>query len=259
MNYQNRITKLRQEIKEQNLDAILISDVPNILYFTGFSNFSKEEREGYLIVTKKNSYIITDTLYSEAVDKEVSHCKLLVKTSSEPFLVLLKNLIKKEKILSLCFEENDISVSEFKLIRKAFPRTSMLRSIQVAELREIKEDNEIELIQKACQIGDAAFDFILGKIKPGISEKELAWELEKFIKDQKAELSFSTIVAFGPNSSVPHHQTSDKRLQPKSDRSLSETNENIILIDFGVKYKNYCSDMTRTVFFGKANTEQKKM
>jgi len=116
-------------------------------------------------------------------------------------------------------------------------------------LRVKKEEEEIAAIQKACKLGDSAFEYVLGKIKPGMSEQEVAFELEMFIKKHGAELSFRTIIASGKNSSVPHHQTSNQKL-------MSNT---ILLLDFGVKIDNYCSDMTRTIFLGKANPDQKKM
>ena len=247
MDYKKRILKLKKMLKSEKLDAVLVSSIPNIIYFTGFSNFSKEEREAYLIITKKNAYILTDTRYSEAVEKEVPHCKILVRSPSEPNKKILKNLIIIDDIKTIGVETDNITVAEYTEFKKIFPS---LHPCDISELREIKDTEEIELIQKACKIGDAAFEHVLGKIKPGITEIELAWEMEKYIRAHGATLSFDTIVAFGPHSSVPHHQTNNQS---------QLTNSSIVLFDFGVKYQNYCSDMTRTIFFGKATVEQKKM
>lgn len=116
-------------------------------------------------------------------------------------------------------------------------------------LRVIKKPKEIQAIERACQLGDKTFKYILKKIKPGITEKQLAFEIEFFIKKNGADISFPPIVAFGANSSIPHHKTSNKQLATRE----------LVLLDFGVKLNNYCSDMTRVVFFAKANPKQKKI
>jgi len=157
---------------------------------------------------------------------------------------IFENLSKKIKKIGI--EENDLSVAEYKKIRKHFKTVNLK---ELSNLRTIKGEDEILKIEKACKLGDEAFDFILKKLKLGVSEKQIAFELEFFIKRNGADISFPPIVAFGKNSSIPHHQTSDKRLKTKS----------IVLLDFGVKLGNYCSDMTRTIFFGKADDKFKKI
>lgn len=98
-------------------------------------------------------------------------------------------------------------------------------------------------------MGDKAFTHILKEIKPGMSEKEVGFLLDTYIRKQGTDISFKTIVAFGAGAATPHHTISDNKLQEKD----------IVLLDFGVKYKNYCSDMTRTVFIGNPTTEEKKV
>ncbi|OGH06691.1 MAG: hypothetical protein A2W22_02250 [Candidatus Levybacteria bacterium RBG_16_35_11] len=113
----------------------------------------------------------------------------------------------------------------------------------------IRSSREIEDIKKACRISDLAFNFILKKIKIGISEKELAKILSKFLRKKSGGISFRTIVAFGKNSSEVHHKVTNQKLK------LSD----VIMLDFGAKVNGVCSDITRTVFFGKATDEQKKV
>jgi len=115
----------------------------------------------------------------------------------------------------------------------------------------VKSPAEILAIEKACRLGDKTFDYVLGKIKEGVSEKGLAFEIQFFIKKQGADISFPPIVAFGKNSAFPHHV-------PTHNSKLL-THNSIILLDFGVRLNNYCSDMTRTVFFGSANAEYRKI
>ena len=115
--------------------------------------------------------------------------------------------------------------------------------------RVIKTPREISKIKKACNLGDKVFDYILRKIHLGITEKELAQEINSLIKNYKSKPSFPTIVAFGENSANIHNIPTDNKLAKNQ----------IILLDFGTKIDGYCSDMTRTIFFGKPTEKQKKM
>jgi Xaa-Pro aminopeptidase len=118
----------------------------------------------------------------------------------------------------------------------------------VEDLRVIKNETELEDIRKAAKITDCAFDFIKGKIKKGASEKELALELEYFLKKNADEAAFPPIVAFGKNAAIPHYL-------PTNNQQL--TTNNLILLDFGAKIHGYCSDMTRVVFFGEPSSKHK--
>jgi Xaa-Pro aminopeptidase len=115
--------------------------------------------------------------------------------------------------------------------------------------RVIKTPREISKIKKACNLGDKVFDYILRKIHLGITEKELVREIDSFIKNSGSKPSFPTIVAFGKNSANIHNVPADNKLAKNQ----------IILLDFGVELNGYCSDMTRTIFFGKPTEKQKKM
>lgn len=248
MLFQKRIEQFKKDLGKK-LDGVLITSVSNITYLTGYSNFSVEEREAYLLLTKDKSYIFTDARYAEAIKKSVPHFELKEINQKTPLKEIILNLSKKHDLIKIGIEEDDLKVTEHKFFSKHF---NSLKKFETQKSRSVKTDEEIKLIKKACQIGDKAFEYILNQIKIGISEKELASKLEIFIKKQDgAALSFETIVAFGPNSSVPHHQTGDTMLKNK--------NGQFVLLDFGVKYKNYCSDMTRTVFFGPASGKQKKI
>ncbi len=242
--FESRLKQLKKHLKEQNLDAVFVSNVSNITYLTGYSNFSDKEREAYLVIGKDFQYLITDGRYSQAVKKQVPHFTLFERGYKNKTEDLLKDL--KPKIKSLGIEEDDLLVLEYKLIKKHFKN---LKHFETNNPRSIKTDEEIKKIDNACKIGDLAFEYILKKIKTGISEKETAYELEHFVKQKGSDLSFPTIVGFSKNSSVPHHHTGSDKLNKK--------NGQFVLLDFGVRYENYCSDMTRTVFFGKPNEKQK--
>lgn len=239
-----RLKKLKENLKKEKLDAVFVSSVSNISYLSGFSNFSKDEREAYLLIGQNFGYIITDGRYSEAVKIQVPHLKLFERSNNKSSEKLFKK--HKKEINTLGIEEDNLTVAEHKILKKNFKN---LKHFNVSSLRSVKNDEELSKIKKACQIGDLAFKYILKKIRVGVSEKEIAWELEKFVKEKDAEFSFPTIVAFGANSSVPHHQTGDTKLKVGD----------FVLIDMGAKVDSYCSDMTRTVFFGKPSKEQKEI
>ena len=241
------LAKLRKEIKNNKLDAILISSVPNIIYLTNYSGFSKEEREAYLFITKNEQHILPDGRYTTAVKALIPDFKLIEISPKNPANELLKKIKVKYRIKKLGIEENNLTYKEYKEISSCFDD---LNHFSLTNLRTIKDEKEISKIEKACRLGDETFNYILKKIRLGVSEKDVANKIEFFIKKNGGDLSFPTIVAFGKNSAIPHHQASDQRLTTK---------DQVILLDFGVKLDNYCSDMTRTIFFGSANAEFKKM
>lgn len=240
----NKIIQIRQLLAKEKLDAMLISSVSNIVYFTGFANFSKDEREAYLIITLNEQYIITDGRYAEAVKKEMPYFQLFERSANNSTQKLFKKISKKIQVLGV--EEDELTVAEHKLFKKHFKKT---KHIDIKKQRAIKTEEEINKIEQAAKLGDRAFKYILKKIKPEISEKQLAFELEFFIRKNGGELSFPAIVAFGENSAMPHHQTGERKL----------TTGDVVLLDFGVKFNDYCSDMTRTVFLRKPSEKQRKI
>ena len=242
--FDSRINQLKKQIKKEKLDAVFISDVSNISYLSGFTNFSKDEREAYLFVGHDFGYIITDGRYSEAVKNQVPHLTLFERGHKKGTEDLFKKHKKEIKILGI--EEDNLTVAEHKVLKKHFKK---LKNFDVSRLRIVKVKEEIEKIKKACELGDKAFKYILTKLKIGITEKEIAQNLEKIFKEQGAEFSFPTIVAFGKNSSVPHHQTGNTKLK----------DGDFVLLDLGARVDNYCSDMTRVVFFGSPSDRQKEI
>lgn len=244
----DRLAKTRKVLKKQTLDALLISSPANITYLTGYSNFSKDEREAFLLITNDQQCILTDGRYSEAVSSTVPNWKLIEVSTRISFKKILRALAKKLQIHRIGFEENNVTFWEYTMLSSCF--NDLNHDSSVEKLRMVKDREEITAIQNASALGDRAFVSVLKKIREGITEKQIALELEWFIKKHSADISFPPIVAFGENSSIPHHQTSDQRLASSGQ---------FVLLDFGVKVNNYCSDMTRTVFFGRASNKQREM
>lgn len=241
----NRVHNLRRILKEQNCEAVLLSSVPNIFYLTGYGGFSYEERDAYVLVTQSDNYVISSALYAEAVKVQVPHMHSIERTRERSFSSVLSDLISKHKIKTCGFEHDNLTVYEYNTIA-SLPFT--LQPVDLSELRIIKDISELDKMQKACGLVDKAFTYICSQVKTGITEKELSSLLEIFLKQHHADNSFRPIFAFGENAAVPHHLTSDKKLEKNT----------CILMDFGAKYEQYCSDMSRTVFFGKAPNDFKR-
>jgi Xaa-Pro aminopeptidase len=265
-----RLQNLRQILKQHELDAALISSVPNIIYLTGITHFSKEEREAFVLITQTNQYIFTDARYTHAVRQLAADFTLKEIGHEHSFTQLLKEISDEEQITILGIETNNLTVFEHERILKALSNTKnnpvvipanagiqkikktspfSYKHFDLTELRIKKDLQEINKIQKACAFGDKTFEFIHKKLKLGMTEKQVAFEMETFMRQHGYEPSFPTIVAFEENAAIPHHKTSDKKL----------TEDNIILLDFGVKYEEYCSDMTRTILFGNPSPEKKRV
>lgn len=220
-------------------DAYLILTEVNRYYFTGFrSSF------GMLLITKGKKYYATDMRYGLAAKQSLSGYELILgneKQCNQGIAAALKECGVK----TLGYEDGDVTVRQFEKMRSDFENVEFVACGEnIANLRMIKTEQEIEWIEKSESIASQAFSKILNVIKIGMTEKELATELEYQIKKLGGEgTSFDTIVAFGENSAKPHAQPTDRKLIAGD----------IILMDYGTKYNGYCSDITRTVCMGKGN------
>lgn len=243
----SRITKLIKLLDENSLDALFVSSLPNITYLTGFAGFSNEDRDAFLLITHKHQYIFTHGIYKEAVKRQVKNFDLIDIKRESPISASLGKLVEEEQIGALGFEAFDLRVAEYDRLTKQLNKDILSPSNIVEKLRIRKSPEELQALKHACKLGDKAFTYILSEIKLGITESELAAQLDFYIKSQGAINSFPTIIAFEENAAHPHHMPTNKKLEKN----------NLVLMDFGVRLNNYCSDMTRTVSFGKATQEKK--
>jgi len=241
-----RILKIKKNFENLNLEAFLISDFYNILYLTGFHGFSSQERESWFLITKNKSYFFTDKRYIFS-SKKLKNIELITLSFEKNLLFNLQEIFEKEKITNCGFESDNLRFTEFDLLTNKIKSVKFVSTEKVIlKQRAIKDKKEIEKIKKACQIGDECLKKITKLIRKGISEKELAFKIEFFIREKGFDIAFLPIVAFDENSSLPHYNTNrgkNKRLK----------NKGIILIDFGVKFENYCSDITRIFFLRRPN------
>ena len=229
----SNIRWLRDKIKMLDLQGIIISNPLNVKYLTGI------DAEGTFLITPKDNIYITDGRYVEAVNNKLT-------LSDEIFVYDMKDLSfdDYENFFLFCekvgFEENYVTYAKYKEYMHKYKINSLEETEGIIEKqRMIKDPEEIESIAKACQITDRCFEHLINFIKVGMTEKEIAKEIEVFFDQNGAEdLAFDTIVASGKNSSMPHAVPTDKKVEEGDP----------ITIDMGCKYKGYCSDMTRTIF-----------
>ena len=240
---QTRIKKVYELMEKEGLEALLIDSPENRQYLTGFTGTA-----GRVLFTGKGAYFITDFRYVEQA-KEQTEGYEIVEISSN-FEQGLNELLQKDGVKMLGFESRAISHEQFlryvEVLEVELQRTTDL----IEGLRVIKEQEEIEKIRKAVEITDAAFAHILDFIKPGVTEREIALELEFYQKRMGGEKNaFDFIVASGQRSALPHGVASEKVIE-KGD---------FVTLDFGVFYQGYCSDLTRTVVVGEPDEKQREV
>ena len=235
------LSKLQKSLKQKQ--ALLVSDRLNIRYLSGFHGSN-----ALILITKKQASLLTDFRYSATVKSLPKQIRASITT--DPSTEIL-NILKREKIKKLRLEAENITIARLKRLKKSLPGITLVAGESLIEpLRVSKTAEEIVLIKKAQQITEKTFKHILSKIKTGITEIQLAHDLEKTAMDFGAEKnSFPPIVAFGKNSACPHHESGNAKLK-KGD---------IILLDMGFKYKGYCSDMTRMLFTAPPTPLQKEV
>ena len=208
MNYKMRA--LRERMKSLNLEGMIVTNPINIRYLTNITS------EGTLLITRKENIFITYTMYIEAVNS--------VLTINDDIIVMdYRDITKEEyeKFFTFCenvgFEENYATYEQYKNIKQRYKANNLVETEGIIEKQRIvKDEEEINKIRKACEITDNCFTHLLSYIKTGMTEKQIALEIEMYFKTHGADG-----VSFDP-----------------------------ILIDMGCKYEGYCSDMTRTIFMG---------
>ncbi|MEI6577849.1 MAG: aminopeptidase P family protein [Eubacteriales bacterium] len=227
-----------------NIDGILIDSAENRRYFTGFPSSA-----GLLIATKKGSVFITDSRYIEAAKNKIDCCEVLEQKKPD---IQLPEIAAKLSCKSLAIEARRTTLASARKFEK-YLRDVVIVDDDTAdklidEIRIEKNAEEIDRIKKAQLIAEKAFDYILNYIKTGITERDIALELDYFMLKNGAEaLSFETIVASGVDSAMPHAVPSNKVI----------AHGDFITMDFGAVIDGYHSDMTRTIAVGKVSEKQK--
>jgi len=246
----NRLTALRAQF---TTDALLVTKDENIRYLTNFN-----ASESWLLVTRKKAFYITDFRYVLEAKKGLKG--IPIKQYQGSIVGKLFELCKLERVKTLGFDETQFSVAQHRILKNGSPKRIKLipANGQVEDFRQCKDVKEVSAIKKALALHHQALKFMKRIIRPGASEMDCLLKLENFVKSKGAGFSFDPIIASGPNSCFPHASVTKRKIK----------NNELVLVDFGIKLNGYMSDLTRMFYLGnisrnileaheKVNTAQK--
>ncbi len=240
----NHLKDIASRLEESGLDAVLILSEPGERYAVGFRG------EGAAVVTRDRTFYLTDSRYIEAAEKAVTGAVILMTSRGTPQGKLLSGILSDCGIRRLGFEDAYMTVSAHKGYADALNLELIPASKLLCALRASKGEDEIAAMERAQRIAERALGEILGFIRPGLTEREIAARLVyEMLRLGADKPSFDTIVVSGPNSSLPHGVPGERQVAPGD----------FITMDFGCVTEGYCSDMTRTVALGSADDEMRKV
>lgn len=228
--------------KFQGVDAVVLHNPSNTFYLSGYqSDFA------YVLLTSQGAFYFTDTRYTEEASAVIGDAAVVVPVTARDVYSVMRTYLDNAGAMKIGFENGFLVYDEYIKMKTAFAGKVLLGiDYTMSNIRAVKSREEISLIKKAAAINDKAFQRVLKKVKEGVTERQLAGEMEYQMKKLGADgVAFDTIVAFGSDSSKPHAHVSNKKLVSGMP----------VTIDFGCKYKGYCSDITRTFAFGRPDNE----
>ena len=242
-----RLGKLRALIAEKELDALLISQQENLRYLSGFTG------SGWLLLSERKAVLVLDFLYVEQAKGESPGFEIVqIKQDLHDWL---PGLVSDSGWHKLGFESNFVSYEAYRKLSETVKAKQMNVELAattgiVEQLRSIKEPQELVFMNEAAELGDAAFEQAKATIRPGMTEREAAWQIERILRHKGSEtMPFDIIVASGPNSALPHARPTDRRI----------CSGEPVIIDMGARVGGYCSDLSRTLFFGRPDETFQKV
>ena len=232
-----RLKKLIKKMTDGGFDCIIVTDPHNMYYYSGFYN-----GEGCLVIKKDCSFVVTDSRYTEYASEVCRGFKIVDSANKKAY-----ELISDSEVCG--FEDLSISYAMYVLLKENIKNLLPVGETVRFPRRE-KDDTELDAIKRAAEITDKAFEHICAYIMVGMTEKDIAAEIDVFMKKNGAEdNSFSTIAASGARASLPHAIPTDKRIAEGE----------LLIMDFGCIFGGYCSDMTRTVAIGRISDELREV
>ncbi|MDQ4148463.1 MAG: Xaa-Pro peptidase family protein [Actinomycetota bacterium] len=247
MDFAARLTRIGERLEREGLDALLVTNMTNVRYLSGFTGTN-----GYVLVGRERARFFTDGRYRLQASEQVKDAEVQVCSNQQEVARTLSDLARDWGLSRVGFEGADVTLISRRAgwepplgmdrLKSYFGSAELVPTARwVEELRAVKDRDEVRLIQEAAEITDAAFDHILQRVKPGVSERALALEIEFYMRRSGADdVSFDPIVAAAERSALPHAQPTDRPV---------ETGR-YLLFDFGCIVGGYCSDMTRTTVVG---------
>lgn len=240
-----RRQKLREKMQLQGIDSLLVLSPANRFYLGGFELFDPQcnESSGYLLISPDKTTLMTDPRYLEAARENFSLEDIFIYSRNK--FEKINEFLKKIGVKNLGFESQWMSYEFYESLKKEFQLAPFKGLVE--EMRQIKDEDEIRIMRKSCNLNHKVFKLIEGTLEPGLTETEIAWTAEKMFRGNGASgLSFSTIVAGGPWSALPH----------AIPRDIGVKDNTPLLIDMGCRLNDYCSDQTRTFWIGNSPTDE---
>ena len=239
--YKDRLIRLREYLREQGLNGVVVSKLENLHYFSGFTG-----DDSMLVIGMNTAQLVTDFRYVEQAAREAPDFK--VKKQEKGLLKRVAEVINEDGLSRVGFEGGSLCYDWHRKIAGQLHDVDFTHSVSLDSLRQVKSQEELACIRRAMEIGDEAFEYILTYIRPGISELDVAAALENCMRQKGSQRpSFDTIVASGKRGSLPHGTATEKLI------NVGE----FVTMDYGAVYKGYHSDMTRTVCMGRADEKQR--
>src|ERR1700730_10925767 len=239
MDYKGRLDRARLALEQCHLDALLVTHLPNIAYLCGFTGSS-----GVLVMTQQDNVFFTDGRYTQQAQQEVKGARIKILRGKSALAAASEWLALQKSWRKIGIDAAHLTVAERTSVAKSLRSKARLVEAPhiIEQMRMIKDPEEIARIRAACQLGVALFGRLLEVVRAGVSETLVAGELEFAARRLGAEqMAFSTIVAGGARSALPHGRASPAPLPARG----------FVVCDFGVILAGYCSDMTRTLHVGR--------
>lgn len=236
-----RVDRVRKLLTEQALDGLLMHKPENRTYITGFTG-----SEGFAIVTARETLLLVDFRYVEQARIEAPAFEVI--KAEREITGSLAEAVRSREVRRLGFESDGLTYQQYRDIAQKLVPTELVPVDSVDRLRWVKDADELARIRQAVAIGDAAFAHIQRFVRPGAVERDVAVELEFFMRRQDADKeAFETVVASGTRSALPHGRASGRTMQ----------RGDLVTLDFGAVYRGYASDCTRTVVLGEPDARQR--
>lgn len=241
----HRLRKLFLSFKKTGIDALLVSSWANVRYLSGFKN-----DESWALVSPKGRVFITDSRYVEQARKEAEGFEVIVR-DKKSVTEIVADCTRRWKVKKLGFEAPSVTYSFFAALAKSVGKDKVVPTSNLVEsLRIFKDAGEITLLRRSAEIAVKGYHYVRQAARPGMRERDAQGRLEYYTKTLgSTKPSFDIIIAAGARSSMPHCQTNETRMR----------NNDIVLVDMGVVYDGYCSDLTRCFFLGKISPLHKKI
>ena len=249
MSADDKLRKLREKLDELELDAMLVSTPENRRYLSGFTGSA-----GYLLVTQEHAVLATDFRYVEQAGAQAPEFRIERISGGAAWLPKLTDSLGVRRV---GFESQDMTIATHSAFSKAIEEADVKARPDLAStdaivdrLRAFKDAEELELLAKAVAIADQSFEHVAPGIVPGVTEKEVSWELEKAMRERGADIiAFDIIVGSGPNGALPHHLADDTVIR----------DGDAVVVDMGARYQGYCSDLSRTIIAGEPDETFRKV